>query len=488
MTRAFTLLAAAVAFSTAALAQPIRLHPDNPHYFLYRGQPTVLVTSGEHYGSVLNPDFNYVRYLDTLQKDGLNQTRLFLGTYFEKPGDFGIRDNTLGPTAAKVLTPWARSPQAGSVWGGAKYDLDRWDEAFFTRLKDFMTQAQSRGVVVELTFFSDYYGTKQSPLFAENNINGVGAVASEAMNTESNGGALAHQERLVRRVVRDLNDFDNLIYEIQNEPWVAGGVTTRILQTSITEDQLKDPINMWKNRVSIASPASLAWQRQVSGWVADEETRLAKKHLVSQNIANFVHPVGDPDPRVSVFAFHYAWPDAVRLNYGLNRVVSQNETGFAGREDATYRRQAWRFLLAGGGAFNHLDYSFTVGHEDGTGVNEAPGGGSVALRRQFGVLRTFLQAAPLAALGPDYATVVQAGDAYVQALSTADRRTVLLYIEGSGAVVLNLELAAGRYAVEWTDPASGRATAAPVLNHAGGALKIVTPAITEDLALRLQRQ
>ena len=172
-----------------------------------------------------------------------------------------------------MLTPWARSPQAGSVWGGAKYDLDRWDEAFFTRLKDFMTQAQSRGVVVELTFFSDYYGTKQSPLFAENNINGVGAVASEAMNTESNGGALAHQERLVRRVVRDLNDFDNLIYEIQNEPWVAGGVTTRILQTSITEDQLKDPINMWKNRVSIASPASLAWQRRVSGWVADEETR-----------------------------------------------------------------------------------------------------------------------------------------------------------------------------------------------------------------------
>ena len=313
-------------------------------------------------------------------------------------------------------------------------------------------------------------------------------MASEATNTESNGGALAHQELLVRRVVRDLNGFDNLIYEIQNEPWVAGGVTTRILQTSITEDQLKDPINMWKNRVSIASPASLAWQRQVSGWVADEETRLAKKHLVSQNIANFVHPVGDPDPRVSVFAFHYAWPDAVRLNYGLNRVVSQNETGFAGREDATYRRQAWRFLLAGGGAFNHLDYSFTVGHEDGTGVNEAPGGGSVALRRQFGVLRTFLQAAPLAALGPDYATVVQAGDAYVQALSTADRRTVLLYIEGSGAVVLNLELAAGRYAVEWTDPASGRATAAPVLNHAGGALKIVTPAITEDLALRLQRQ
>ena len=29
---------------------PIRLHPENPHYFLFRGRPTVLITSGEHYG------------------------------------------------------------------------------------------------------------------------------------------------------------------------------------------------------------------------------------------------------------------------------------------------------------------------------------------------------------------------------------------------------------------------------------------------------
>jgi hypothetical protein len=27
---------------------PIALHPDNPHYFLFRGKPTVLITSAEH--------------------------------------------------------------------------------------------------------------------------------------------------------------------------------------------------------------------------------------------------------------------------------------------------------------------------------------------------------------------------------------------------------------------------------------------------------
>ena len=38
---------------------PIRLHPDNRHYFLYQGRPTVLITSAEHYGAVINKDFDY---------------------------------------------------------------------------------------------------------------------------------------------------------------------------------------------------------------------------------------------------------------------------------------------------------------------------------------------------------------------------------------------------------------------------------------------
>src|SRR5207253_2868269 len=38
--------------------QSISLHPDNGHYLLFRGKPTVLITSGEHYGAVLNGDFD----------------------------------------------------------------------------------------------------------------------------------------------------------------------------------------------------------------------------------------------------------------------------------------------------------------------------------------------------------------------------------------------------------------------------------------------
>src|SRR5687767_3848687 len=80
-----------------APARPISLHPENGRYFLFRDKPAVLITSGEHYGAVLNLDFDYVPYLDELRARGLNQTRTFAGTYREISGSFKIENNTLAP-------------------------------------------------------------------------------------------------------------------------------------------------------------------------------------------------------------------------------------------------------------------------------------------------------------------------------------------------------------------------------------------------------
>src|SRR5205807_4567833 len=91
------------ALTTAAeLAKPLVLHPDNPHYFLFRGKPAVLITSAEHYGAVLNSDFDYVKYLDELHAHGLNMTRTFTGVYAEDGKSFGIARNTLAPANGKL--------------------------------------------------------------------------------------------------------------------------------------------------------------------------------------------------------------------------------------------------------------------------------------------------------------------------------------------------------------------------------------------------
>src|SRR5437773_7482727 len=176
----FLLTLAANLWGFLLAAEPLKLHPDNSHYFLFRGKPTVLITSGEHYGAVLNLDFDYVKYLDTLAKDGLNLTRTFSGAYAEPYGAFNIASNTLAPPPNRFLCPWARSDTPGYANGGNKFDLTKWDDAYFKRLKDFITQAGRRGIVVEMNLFCPMYEESQwrlSPQNAINNINGIGGIA-----------------------------------------------------------------------------------------------------------------------------------------------------------------------------------------------------------------------------------------------------------------------------------------------------------------------
>jgi hypothetical protein len=120
-------LLGAVLFGLTA-AEPIRLHPKNPHYFLFRGTPVALVSSGEHYGSVINGAIDYKRYLAALASDGMNYTRIFGGTYVEVPAQsFGIHRNNLAPGPGRFIAPWARSETPGYAGGGNKFDLDRWN-------------------------------------------------------------------------------------------------------------------------------------------------------------------------------------------------------------------------------------------------------------------------------------------------------------------------------------------------------------------------
>src|SRR3954449_11485703 len=174
-----SLLALVASYDAAAGTGPIAPHPENPRYFLFEGKPTFLITSGEHYGAVLNLDFDFVPYLDELHARGFNQTRTFSGTYREVPGSFKIRHNTLAPAPGRYLGPWARSKTPGAADGGNKFDLDAWDGDYFRRLKAFCAEAGRRGVVVEFVLFCPFYDDglrAANPMNARNNVNAVGAM------------------------------------------------------------------------------------------------------------------------------------------------------------------------------------------------------------------------------------------------------------------------------------------------------------------------
>jgi len=362
--------------ANASARDPLALHPENPHYFLFRGKPTVLITSGEHYGAVINLDFAYNTYLDTLKHDGLNLTRTFSGAYVEPQGAFNIARNTLAPAPGKFICPWARSDVMGYTNGGRKFDLSQWDEEYFVRLKDFVTAAGKRGVVVEMNLFCPFYEEAQwklSPQNAINNINGVGNVSRTNVYTlDKHGGLLTVHETMTRKIVQELNEFDNLYYEICNEPYF-GGVT-------------------------------IEWQHYIAEVIRDAEFPLPRKHLISQNIANNKANIENPHEAVSIFNFHYASPpDTVAMNYHLNKVIGDNETGFAGTNDFPYRREGWEFILAGGGLFNNLDYSFTTDSETGSFrySSKQPGGGNAFFREQMRILKDFIHSFDFLRLRPD---------------------------------------------------------------------------------------
>jgi hypothetical protein len=447
------------ATKSARKLNPIQLHPQNGHYFMWRGKPTILITSGEHYGAVLNRNFNYRTYLRTLASHGFNLTRTFSGAYCEPVGAFKIKNNTLAPAEGFLICPWARSNTPGYANGGNKFDLTRWDAEYFERLRDFVREAGKQGVVVELVLFCPFYEDSMwqlSPMNAINNINGVGNMQRTDVYKHHDPKMLAIQDMMVRKIVQELKDFDNVYYEICNEPYF-GGVT-------------------------------LEWQAHIARTITQAEEGLKVKHLIAQNIANKSQKITKPDPQVSIFNFHYAKPPtAVEQNYGLNRVIGDDETGFAGSEPKAYRLEGWDFVIAGGGVYNNLDYSFTVGYEDGSADIDAPGGGGPVFRKQLEVLKDFINSFDFIKMKPNN-SVIKSGipeKATARALAEPGR-AYAIYINGGNQVDLVLALDRGAYNAEWVNTKTGSVEKRESFRYGGGDRTLSSPKYTDDIALRIQ--
>jgi hypothetical protein len=225
----------------------------------------------------------------------------------------------------------------------------------------------------------------------------------------------------------------------------------------------------------------------VAQWITSEEAALPNKHLIAQDCCNFRFPMGQVIPGAGIVNFHYAYPEAVALNYGLNVALSYDETGFLGRDDDAYTRQAWNFILSGGSVFNGLDYSFSVGHEDGSDTEpNGPGGGSAELRRRLRVLSDFLGQFALLELRPDPEFVIHAQGVYTRVLATA-KGEYAMYVDGKGPAEIVVSLPAGQYAVAWTDVVTGKVKSSESFRHSGGARTLRTPEFQRGIAMRLTR-
>ena len=469
-----TVAALLLAF-TATAATPIRLHPEHPHVFEWRGQPTVLVGSTEHYGAVLNLDFDYRTYLDTIHAAGLNLTRTVPGTMLESTATIvarGHEQNTFAPRPGKFIAPWARSTTPGAQDGGNKFDLDRWDEKFFTRLEDFVRLAGDRGIVVEITLLYVLYGAgpddgawSMHPLNAANNINGVGRGAWHRYNTLDEPALTARQEAVVRKIVTELNAFDNVIYEICDEPYLSG-----------------------------ASPAETeAWQNRMLDAFDAVRRKLPNRQLVAINPANLYARVDTVHPAVDWVNFHYCSPPAAApMTYGLNKPLGFDETpGNQGANALARRREAWAWMFSGGALYNNLDPSFATDDPTGSGRVKQHDGtfDGRAVRAQLEVLRDFMSSLDLVQMRPTETFLQHRPQtAKIGYTLAAAGRQYAVYVPRAGRLARFMaDLPAGHWRAEWIAPQDGRTLADASFRHEGGARLVESPKYEEDVALRLTR-
>jgi hypothetical protein len=470
-------------------AEPIKPHPTNPHYFLYQGKPAILITSAEHYGAVINSAFDYVPYLDTLRAHGLNYTRFYPAAMFETIDKF-ITGNPLGPKPRDLIVPWARSNQPGYLVGGNKFDLDRWNPEYFARLKDFLSKAAERDIVVEICFFNSQYSDTWpiSPLYYENNIQGEGRCGWRDAQTLKHADLVRREDDYVRKITQEVNDFDNVVLEICDEPASIG------------------------TGVALAGP----WVGHLVDVAKNTERDLPKKHMIAQEVEGvFGGPMDfSADPRVSIITAQYLWgrePDAhggemggmraLDNKYDLNKPIELNETDwypiwYQGDRVADSRVEAWEFMVGGGAGFNHLNGLYTP---------EDPAGKSSENDRLLSALenlKSFMYGFEFLKMRPDHAFLVDglpASHTYYRAISepgeqyalyihhSSERRGSYTVAPGNYREELTLKLPQGTYQADWVDPASGSKVSSERFTYEGGNRKMDTPTYTVDVALRIKR-
>jgi hypothetical protein len=122
--------------------------------------------------------------------------------------------------------PWPRTGPGAATDGKPKFDLSRFDPAYFDRLRERVIAAGNLGVYVAVMLFEGWGlhlspapdNVEGHPFHAANNVNGIGItsiVDYQVLPLDPRVQAL--QEAYIRKVVDTVHDLPNVLYEVANE-------------------------------------------------------------------------------------------------------------------------------------------------------------------------------------------------------------------------------------------------------------------------------
>jgi len=474
---------------------PVSVYAANPHYLFYNGKPMILLTSDQHYGAVINADFDYAAFLNKLESRDLNFTRIYPGAYIERENEY-VAGNNLGPLDGRQILPWIRTttPGAHPVLGGQKYDLDQWNDSYFSRLRDYCSKAMNLGIIVEICLFNGMYPDRWAfqAMHHANNIQGVGRCDwNMVQSLTGDPNLVLYQEKYAAEITRRLNEFDNVTFHICDEPW------------------------MCRKSPTVFGP----WVSRLTDVVRETEHSLPKKHLIGQTV-DFLMSNNEADfsadPRIQYIDVEYSRGiHDLENEYDHDKPIVYIESVYypdmyLGDKIADTRVEVWEFMISGAAGFMQLNglYSTMNAAAKGTEIND--------LLDVFVELRKFLEGFNLFTMRRDGSFIVKVpSDAFASAISDLGRQYAF-YVHhstchdpfhtvperastrsprlhsfeathGSYHETFTFRFPEGHYEAEWIDPAKGSVLRHDSFLHSGGDRTFTAPEYSVDLALRMLR-
>jgi hypothetical protein len=386
-------------------APPLRIDPDCPHYFRQPDGKLVVLIGDYTWGTFSDVDYDYAALFDQLKVNGLKFARVWL---WWGCGQFPPPDNK------PHVEPFLRPGPGIANDGRPKYDLTRFNPAFFRRLRDLCEAARQRGLFLQLITM-DAWMLKHPHLWKlhafqrDNNINGVdgdprntgtGTDGQQGFCSLGNPKVLRFQEAYLRKIVVTVHDSKNVLIEIANENYY-----------------------------------SAAWERQLCEFIREQEHTQAQPHLLMPlDLLSHSSVVQKWDPR----AIHAALLGKRALRQPL---IFDSDWTINPKDDEV-RQAMWTAVLSGG-HFNYMDDSLDFG------AKPAPDK-RAALHRQIRHLAAFVQPLKLWEMQPDDAAVKSG---YAFAIASTNR--LAAYLPHGGAVTLDLAKFTGALQARWFDPRGG---------------------------------
>ena len=482
-----------------AMAGPLTVSSTNPRYFSHADDHSgrAVYLTGSHIWNNLQdglgpgaeapaePErFDFDAYLRFLEERGHNFIRLWRWEHIRSQAAGGDYHLDMSPQ------PWARTGPDHAKDGDPRFDLDRFDDAYFGRLRERVEDARDRGIYVDVLLFDGWAlhlspppdNIEGHPFHAANNINGIDARSIDDLQVLPLSPKVASiEEAYIKKVVDTLHDLPNVLWEVANESSGDGSVDQEFAKFLGMDEPPK-----WGD--------STEWQY----WVIDvvkrhEQERGYEPHPIGMTMqfpvadqtrvngpllrsrAEWISPGyddeifkdgGHPSAPGSPPSQWYADPPPAD---GIKVIVTDTDHYAPGQGDALW---AWKSFLRGHNPIL-MDFGLLGGFDRGSEAADgqpSPFEASEPARYAMGDARRFAERMDLIQMRPrgelastDY-VLASPGREYLVLEPNGDRKP------------FTVDLAPGRYDVEWFSVAERQTRSAePVDIGTRGALEFNAP-------------